>query len=69
MDCPKCGSSWSEVLQSRARPIKVTRRSTGQGKTIRLRRRECKRCGTRYTTREETLDGSVQPGDSDSAAA
>ena len=62
MNCPKCGFEESKVVDSRA--------SESQG-AIR-RRRECEKCGTRFTTyerREEQplvvikRDGSRQPFD------
>lgn len=69
MECPKCGSTMSEVLQSRARALKITRRSSGQSRQIRLRRRRCLRCNQRYTTREETLGGSVAGQDANEKEA
>ena len=43
MKCPKCGNDDDKVLDSRA---------SKEGATIR-RRRECLKCGYRYTTHEE----------------
>ena len=43
MRCPKCGDSDDKVIDSRA---------SREGATIR-RRRECAKCGHRFTTYEE----------------
>lgn len=73
MNCPKCGSSFSRVLKSEPRTIKIVRRSQVEdpkaGKRLRFRRRECIHCKTRWTTREEILGGSIDSGDGDSENA
>jgi transcriptional repressor NrdR len=55
MKCPFCGSREHSVLESRV---------SGEGKSIR-RRRECERCGKRFTTyeRAEGLDLTVMKKD------
>ena len=50
MKCPKCGADDDKVLDSR---------SAREGAAIR-RRRECVRCGHRYTTYEEINRDEVQ---------
>lgn len=50
MECPNCENPRTEVLESRKKPD-----------TIR-RRRECKRCGTRFTTYEEIDNATIQKG-------
>ncbi len=50
MRCPKCGSLEDRVLDSRL---------SQEGGTIR-RRRECVRCGNRFTTYEEVFHGALR---------
>lgn len=62
MRCPQCNCADTEVLRSLPRTIRIRRRSTDadEQRTVRFRRRACRRCGTRFTTREEAV-GPPQP--------
>lgn len=56
MSCPTCGHHGSEVTHTRAR-------SAGT-----WRRRQCLRCGVRFSTREVAYDPSEGPEADDEAA-